>query len=101
MLQAILLVHHWIYKAYYIGKSWDVIVYRNLNYLLYYDSCFFFWLLIFKKYFLFSIRQWNELDSLRRRHVEEIKTYMQILKPESLQSTILYEALSPLTNTGI
>ncbi|XP_050430207.1 serine/threonine-protein kinase WNK3-like isoform X2 [Adelges cooleyi] len=45
-------------------------------------------------------RQWFELEKLRKRHIEELKSCMQTLRPDSLQPTILYEALSPLSNAG-
>ncbi|XP_027836738.1 serine/threonine-protein kinase WNK1 isoform X2 [Aphis gossypii] len=45
-------------------------------------------------------RQYFELENLRKRHVEELKSCMQMLRSESLQPTILYEALSPLSNSS-
>ncbi|XP_026823268.1 serine/threonine-protein kinase WNK1 isoform X3 [Rhopalosiphum maidis] len=45
-------------------------------------------------------RQYFELENLRKRHVEELKSCMQMLKSESLQPTILYEALSPLSSSS-
>ncbi|XP_060834717.1 serine/threonine-protein kinase WNK1 isoform X1 [Rhopalosiphum padi] len=45
-------------------------------------------------------RQYFELENLRKRHIEELKSCMQMLRSESLQPTILYEALSPLSSSS-
>lgn len=50
--------------------------------------------------FLYFLRQWLELENLRKRHIEELKTCMQILKSDDLLPTILYEALSPISSSS-
>ncbi|XP_025419255.1 serine/threonine-protein kinase WNK1-like isoform X3 [Sipha flava] len=45
-------------------------------------------------------RQYYELESLRKRHLEELKNFMQMVRSESMQPTILYEALSPLSSSS-
>jgi hypothetical protein len=45
-------------------------------------------------------RQYFELESLRKRHIDELKSCMQMLRSEIIQPTILYEALSPLSNSS-
>lgn len=50
--------------------------------------------------FSFRFRQYFELENLRKRHVDELKSCIQMLRSESLQPTILYEALSPISNSS-
>jgi len=50
--------------------------------------------------FVFYFRQYFELENLRKRHLDELKSCMQMLRSENIQPTILYEALSPLSNTS-
>ncbi|XP_022176461.1 serine/threonine-protein kinase WNK1 isoform X2 [Myzus persicae] len=45
-------------------------------------------------------RQYFELENLRKRHLDELKSCMQMLRSENIQPTILYEALSPLSSTS-
>jgi hypothetical protein len=45
-------------------------------------------------------RQYFELEILRKRHIEELKNCIRMLKSDGLQPTILYEALSPLSNSS-
>lgn len=76
-----------IFKIYYKGKI-------ELNKCI--CNLFFELLCLFE----FCFRQYFELENLRKRHVEELKSCMQMLRSESLQPTILYEALSPLSNSS-
>lgn len=48
-----------------------------------------------------SCRQYFELENLRKRHIEELKICLHMLKSDGLQPTVLYEALSPLSNSGM
>ncbi|VVC31781.1 Hypothetical protein CINCED_3A008482 [Cinara cedri] len=45
-------------------------------------------------------RQYFELESLRKRHLDELTHCMQVFKSEGLRPTVLYEALSPLSSSS-
>lgn len=51
-------------------------------------------------FFYVFFRQYFELENLRKRHVEELKNCIKTISSEGLQPTILYEALSPLSNSS-
>lgn len=73
-----------IFKIYYKGNS----SLRRKVYLFYY------------LHFYTCFRQYFELENLRKRHIEELKNCIKTISSEGLQPTILYEALSPLSNSS-